>query len=193
MFPESPVCTLYDDTKRNGFWVTGGEPGVIEVLKVWKWPIVHRSKFWPIYMLIKTQRKKEEKKRAKLWACSLPRHSTLTFRNIWTYNTPHLRFPMCWMIIISFIIIFQFSCIFIFEFFPYFWKPCTLRGTYFIIFWNVFIFSTVKWGSFLPFYRMCWNAISIFCTIRNFVIVCGFLWNLRTVRPDTWSAVIQKE
>ena len=48
MFPESPVCTLYDDTKRNGFWVTGGEPGVIEVLKVWKWPIVHRSKFWPI-------------------------------------------------------------------------------------------------------------------------------------------------
>ena len=45
MFPESPVCTLYDDTKRNGFWVTGGEPGVIEVLKVWKWPIVHRSKF----------------------------------------------------------------------------------------------------------------------------------------------------
>ena len=51
MFPESPVCTLYDDTKRNGFWVTGGEPGVIEVLKVWKWPIVHRSKFWPIYEL----------------------------------------------------------------------------------------------------------------------------------------------
>ena len=50
MFPESPVCTLYDDTKRNGFWVTGGEPGVIEVLKVWKWPIVHRSKFWPIYL-----------------------------------------------------------------------------------------------------------------------------------------------
>ena len=49
MFPESPDCTLYDDTKRNGFWVTGGEPGVIEVLKVWKWPIVHRSKFWPIY------------------------------------------------------------------------------------------------------------------------------------------------
>ena len=48
MFPESPDCTLYDDTKRNGFWVTGGEPGVIEVLKVWKWPIVHRSKFWPI-------------------------------------------------------------------------------------------------------------------------------------------------
>ena len=50
MFPESPVCSLYDDTKRNGFWVTGGEPGVIEVLKVWKWPIVHRSKFWPIYI-----------------------------------------------------------------------------------------------------------------------------------------------
>ena len=50
MFPESPDCTLYDDTKRNCFWVTGGEPGVIEVLKVWKWPIVHRSKFWPIYM-----------------------------------------------------------------------------------------------------------------------------------------------
>ena len=50
MFPESPDCTLYDDTKRNGFWVTGGEPGVIEVLKVWKWPIVHRSKFWPIYV-----------------------------------------------------------------------------------------------------------------------------------------------
>ena len=49
MFPESPDCTLYDDTQRNGFWVTGGEPGVIEVLKVWKWPIVHRSKFWPIY------------------------------------------------------------------------------------------------------------------------------------------------
>ena len=49
MFLESPDCTLYDDTKRNGFWVTGGEPGVIEVLKVWKWPIVHRSKFWPIY------------------------------------------------------------------------------------------------------------------------------------------------
>ena len=40
MFPESPDCTLYDDTKRNCFWVTGGEPGVIEVLKVWKWPIV---------------------------------------------------------------------------------------------------------------------------------------------------------
>ena len=51
MFPESPDCTLYDDTKRNGFWVTGGEPGVIEVLKVWKWPIVHRSKFWPICVL----------------------------------------------------------------------------------------------------------------------------------------------
>ena len=51
MFPESPDCTLYDDTKRNGFWVTGGEPGVIEVLKVWKWPIVHRSKFGPIYSL----------------------------------------------------------------------------------------------------------------------------------------------
>ena len=49
MFPESPDCTLYVDTQRNGFWVTGGEPGVIEVLKVWKWPIVHRSKFWPIY------------------------------------------------------------------------------------------------------------------------------------------------
>ena len=45
MFPDSPVCTLYDDTKRNGFLVTGGEPGVIEVLKVGKWPIVHRSKF----------------------------------------------------------------------------------------------------------------------------------------------------
>ena len=51
MFPESPDCTLYDDTKRNCFWVTGGEPGVIEVLKVWKWPIVHRSKFWPICVL----------------------------------------------------------------------------------------------------------------------------------------------
>ena len=50
MFPESPDCTLYDDTKGNCFWVTGGEPGVIEVLKVWKWPIVHRSKFWPIWM-----------------------------------------------------------------------------------------------------------------------------------------------
>ena len=55
MFPESPVCTLYDDTKRNGFWVTGGEPGEIEVLKVWKWPIVHRSKFWPIYILFQNK------------------------------------------------------------------------------------------------------------------------------------------
>ena len=53
MFPESPDCTLYDDTKRNGFWVTGGEPGVIEVLKVWKWPIVHRSKFLPNYIKLR--------------------------------------------------------------------------------------------------------------------------------------------
>ena len=26
MFPESPVCKLYDDSKRNGFRVTGGDP-----------------------------------------------------------------------------------------------------------------------------------------------------------------------
>ena len=34
MFPESPDCTLYDDTKGNGFWVTGGEPGVIALPEI---------------------------------------------------------------------------------------------------------------------------------------------------------------
>ena len=34
-------------------WATQlSELGVIEMLKVWKWPIVHRSKFWPIYVYV---------------------------------------------------------------------------------------------------------------------------------------------
>ena len=78
MFPESPVCTLYDDTKRNGFWVTGGEPGVIEVLKVWKWPIVHRSKFWPIYV----QRCSTCIQHATCVGTRYPRHAT---------HNPHKR------------------------------------------------------------------------------------------------------